>query len=118
MLFNFQPFTKGEIMTRNRFTQSMAIAILAAIALIPMLAQQPNAVNVQSAASSSNATLALNKLEVTMSLSSPDSKEFGMAVSDYWKAIVEARDGRRAFDFFSALVAEQKTPNATLFATP
>jgi hypothetical protein len=116
VLFNFQPFTQGEIMTRNRFTQSMAIAILAALALIPMLAQQPSAVNVQSAASTSNTTLTLNKLEVTISLSSPDSKEFGMAVADYWKAIAEAQDGRRAFDFFSALVAEQKTPNATLLA--
>ena len=39
-----------------------------------------------------------------------------MAVADYWKIIAEAHDGRRAFDFFSALAAEEKTPNATLLA--
>jgi len=101
-------------MTRNRFAQSMAaLAILAVIALTPMLAQQPNAGNVQPAAST---TLALNKLEVTMSLSSPDSQEFGMAVAEYWKIVAQAHDGRRAYDFFSALVAGDKTPNATLLA--
>ena len=30
-----------------------------------------------------------------MSLSSPDSQEFGMAVADYWKIIAEAHDDRR-----------------------
>ena len=101
-------------MTRNRFAQSAAaIAILAVIAFTPMVAQQSNGANVQPADST---TVALNKLEVTMSLSSPDSKEFGMAVADYWKTIAEARDGRRAYDFFSTLVAEEKTPNATLLA--
>ncbi|MGA9071637.1 MAG: hypothetical protein WB424_15335 [Terracidiphilus sp.] len=100
-------------MTRNRFAQTLAIAVMAATALIPMLAQQPDAGSVQPAAST---TLALNKLEVTMSLSSPDSAEFGMAVANYWKIIAEARDGRRAYDFFSALAAEEKTPSATLLA--
>ena len=100
-------------MTRNRIAQSMAIAILSAITLTPIFAQQPNAGNVQPAAST---TYSLNKLEVTMSLSSPDSKEFGMAVADYWKIIAEAQDGRRAHVFFSALAAEEKTPNATLLA--
>jgi hypothetical protein len=97
-------------MTRNRFTQSAAaIAILAVFALTPILAQQPNV-------GTASTTLALNKLEVTMSLSSPDSKDFGMAVADYWKTIAEAHDGRRAYDFFNALVTEEKTPNATLLA--
>src|ERR1035437_7884381 len=94
MLFNFQPFTQGEIMTRNRFAQfAAAIAILAVLALTPIFAQLPNTGNVQPADSSSNMTRALNKLEVTMSLSSPDSKEFGMAVADYWKIIAEVYDG-------------------------
>ena len=105
-------------MTRNRFSQSApTIAILAVIALTPMLAQQPTAASSNAQASAQlNTTLALGKLEVTMSQSDPDGKEFGMAVADYWKTIAEAHDGRRAFDFFSALVAEQKTPNATLLA--
>ena len=51
-----------------------------------------------------------------MSQSDPDGKDFGMAVADYWKAIAAANDGRWAYDFFSALVAERKTPNATLLA--
>jgi hypothetical protein len=101
-------------MTRNRFVPSVAaLAILTAISLTPMVAQQPNVGNVEPAATT---TLTLNKLEVTMSLSSPDSKEFGMAVAEYWQRIAEAHDGRRAYDFFSALVAEEKTPNATLLA--
>lgn len=101
-------------MTRNRFVPSVAaLAILTAISLTPMVAQQPNVGNVEPAATT---TLTLNKLEVTMSLSSPDSKEFGMAVAEYWQRISEAHDGRRAYDFFSALVAEEKTPNATLLA--
>lgn len=105
-------------MTRNRFAQSAAaIAILALIALTSTVAQQPTAASSNAQASSQpNTTIALGKLEITMSLSSPDSKEFGMAVADYWKIIVEVHDGPRAYNFFRALVAEEKTPNATLLA--
>jgi hypothetical protein len=105
-------------MPRTFFAQSTAaVVILAAIALTPVLAQQPNvAGRTQPVAAQPTTTVALAKLEIAMSQAAPDSKEFGMAVADYWKAIAEANDGRRAFDFFSTLVAEQKTPNATLLA--
>jgi hypothetical protein len=94
-----------------------AIAFLAVIALTPILAQQPNvAGSTQPAAAQPNTALALGKLEITMSQSDPDSPEFGMAVANYWKIIAGANDGRRSYDFFSALVAEKKTPNATLLA--
>jgi hypothetical protein len=105
-------------MTRRFVAQtSAAIAVLALIALTPILAQQPTAAgSTQSVAAQPNTTLAIGKLEITMSQSDPDSPEFGMAVANYWKIIAEANDGRRAYDFFSALVAERKTPNATLLA--
>ena len=105
-------------MTRRFVAQTAAaIAVLALIALTPILAQQPTAAaSAQSVAAQPNTTLAIGKLEITMSQSDPDSPEFGMAVANYWKIIAEANDGRRAYDFFSALVAERKTPNATLLA--
>jgi hypothetical protein len=105
-------------MTRRFVAQTTAaIAVLALIALAPILAQQPTAAgSTQPAAAQPNTTLALGKLEITMSQSDPDSPEFGMAVADYWRIVAEANDGRRAYDFFSALVAERKTPNATLLA--
>jgi hypothetical protein len=104
-------------MTHRRFAQSAAVlAILTVIALTPVTSQQPNATSVQPAPSSSNTTLALGKLELTMSQSDPDGRDFGMAVADYWKTIAELQDGPRAYNFFSTLVAEAKTPNATLLA--
>jgi hypothetical protein len=105
-------------MTRSFVAQSTAaIAVLALIALTPILAQQPTAAgSTQPVAAQPNTTLALGKLEITMSQAEPDSQEFGMAVGDYWKIIAAANDGRRAYDFFRALVAERKTPNATLLA--
>ena len=104
-------------MTRRFVAQTAAIAILALIALAPILAQQPTAASgTQPVAAQPNTTLALGKLEITMSQSDPDSPEFGMAVANYWRIVGEANDGRRAYDFFSALVAERKTPNATLLA--
>ena len=105
-------------MTRSFVAQSAAaIAVLALIALTPILAQQPTAAgSTQPVAAQPNTTLALGKLEITMSQAEPDSQEFGMAVGDYWKIIAAANDGRRAYDFFRALVAERKTPNATLLA--
>ena len=105
-------------MTRRFVAQTTAaIAVLALIALTPILAQQPTAAgSTQPVAAQPNTTLALGKLEITMSQAEPDSQEFGMAVADYWRIVAEANDGRRAYDFFSALVAERKTPNATLLA--
>lgn len=105
-------------MTRTFVAQTtVAIAFLAVIALTPILAQQPNvAGNTQPATARPNTALELGKLEVTMSQSDPDSPEFGMAVADYWRIIGGANDGPRPYDFFRALVAEKKTPNATLLA--
>lgn len=105
-------------MTRTHFAHSVvAVAILAMIALTPTLAQRPTTSNSTVAAGAQpQTTVALGKLEVTMRQSEPDSKEFGMAVAEYWKMIAESQDGPRAYDFFSALVAERKTPSATLLA--
>ncbi len=94
-----------------------AVALLAAFSLTPILAQQPTSTgSAAQSATQTNPAVALGKLELTMSQSEPDSKEFGMAVSEYWKLIGESNDGSRAYNFFRALVAEQKTPNATLLA--
>jgi hypothetical protein len=105
-------------MTRNLLAQSAAtIAILASVALTPILAQQPKvAGSTQPVAAQPTTTVALAKLEIAMSQADPDSKEFGMAVADYWKLITESNDGSRVYDFFRALTAERKTPSATLLA--
>jgi hypothetical protein len=105
-------------MTRTFLAQSAAVfAVLASMAFTPILAQQPTAAgSTQPVAAQPNTTLALGKLEITMSQAEPDSQEFGMAVADYWGIIGGANDGRRPYDFFRALVAERKTPNATLLA--
>jgi hypothetical protein len=105
-------------MTRKSFAQTtFAVAVLAAISVVPILAQQPTSTgSATQIAGQSNSTLALGKLEITMSQADPDSKEFGQAVSDYWKLIAESNDGSRVYSFFRAMSADQKTPNGTLLA--
>jgi hypothetical protein len=104
-------------MTRKFFAKATGIlAVLAAISLTPIHAQQATAGPAPQVAAQPNTALALGKLEFTMSQAEPDSKEFGMAVSEYWKLITESNDGSRAYNFFRALTAEQKAPNATLLA--
>ena len=105
-------------MFRRSFAKTIfALAVLATVSLAPTLAQQPTATgSVPQIAAQPNSTLALGKLEIAMSQADPDSKEFGLAVSDYWKLIVESNDGSRVYNFSRALTAEQKTPNATLLA--
>jgi hypothetical protein len=92
------------------------LAVLAAISLTPVLAQQASAGSAPQIAAQSNTALALGKLEMTMSQADPDGKEFGIAVSEYWKLITESNDGSRVYNFFRALTAERKAPNATLLA--
>jgi hypothetical protein len=105
-------------MTRKLYAKTAAVlAVLATISLTPILAQQaPSAASAPQTASQPNTTLALGKLEIAMSQADPDSKEFGMAVSDYWKLIAASNDGSRVYNFFRALTAERKTPSATLLA--
>jgi hypothetical protein len=101
-------------MTRTFFAKAVAaLAVLVMISHTPIFGQQP--------ASTQNVTrpdsaLSLGKLELTMSQKDPDGREFGMAVGDYWKLIAESNDGSRAYNYFRALNAEQKTPKATLLA--
>jgi hypothetical protein len=105
-------------MTRRFFAATIGVlAILAAISLTPVLAQQASSTgSAAQSATQPNTTLALGKLEATMSLADPDSAEFGAAVNDYWKLIVASNDGPRVYDFFRALTAERKTSSATLLA--
>jgi hypothetical protein len=105
-------------MTRRFFAATIGVlAILAAISLTPVLAQQASSTgSAAQSATQPNTTLALGKLEATMSLADPDSAEFGAAVNDYWKLIVASNDGPRVYDFFRALTAERKASSATLLA--
>jgi len=96
-------------MNRRFFaTAAAVIGVLMAIVSTPVFAQKTT--------TNDSASLTLGKLEVTMSQSDPDGKDFGLAVSEYWKLITETNDGSRVYNFFKALNAEQKTPNATLLA--
>ena len=105
-------------MNRRFFaTTTAALAMMTAISITPILAQQTASTgSAAQIAAQTNTPLALGKLEFTMSQADPDGKDFGMAVSEYWKLIAESNDGSRAYNFFRALTAEQKTPNATLLA--
>jgi hypothetical protein len=105
-------------MTRIFFAKSAAaFAVLAMISVVPTFAQQPASTgSAPQIAAQPNTALALGKLELTMSQADPNSKEFGMAVADYWKLIVENNDGSRVYNFFRTLSAERKEPNATLLA--
>jgi hypothetical protein len=105
-------------MTRTFFAKTAAaLAVLAMFSVASIFAQQPASTgSAPQIAAQPNTALALGKLEITMSQADPDSKEFGMAVSEYWKLIVEANDGSRIYNFFRALNAERKEPNATLLA--
>jgi hypothetical protein len=105
-------------MTRTFFAKSAAaFAALAMILVASTFAQQPASTGpAQQIIAQPNTALALGRLELTMSQADPDSKEFGVAVSEYWKLIVESNDGSRIYYFFRALNAEQKTPKATLLA--
>jgi hypothetical protein len=103
--------------SRSFATTIFALAVLATISFNPSLAQQPTPTSsAPQIAVQPNSTLALGKLEIAMSQADPDSKEFGLAVSNYWKLIVESNDGSRVYNFSRALTAGQKTPNATLLA--
>jgi len=105
-------------MKRTIFARSAAtFAVLAMISAAPIFGQQSASTgSAPQIAAQPNTSLALGKLELTMGQADPDSKEFGMAVSDYWRLIAESNDGSRAYNFFRALTAERKTPNATLLA--
>jgi len=94
------------------------LAVVASGFIPPVLAQPVLAQAAPSTVSATQAgtTLALGKLEVAMSQADPETKEFGMAANDYWKLIVANNDGPRVYNFFRALTAERKTPNATLLA--
>jgi hypothetical protein len=106
-------------MTRTFYAQTAAaIALMTAIALTPICAQQPPAASSDIQASAQYDTpLALAKLELTMSQATPDSREFGEALGAYMQLVAKSNDRGRAYFFFSALAAKQKTPNATLLAT-
>jgi hypothetical protein len=115
--FDANHLNPGGNMTRSFFAKSAAVlAILTAIAITPALAQQATSGGAADQVSGQATPLALGKLEFTMRQADPDGKEFGMAVSEYWKLITESNDGSRVYNFFRALNAEQKSPNATLLA--
>ncbi|MGA2889220.1 MAG: hypothetical protein ABSE51_14320 [Terracidiphilus sp.] len=104
-------------MTRKLFGTTLAIAVLTALPLTPIFAQESTSTgSAAQTAALPNTALVFGKLEIAMSQANPDSKEFGQAVAEYWKLITASSDGGRAYNFFRALTAEQKTPNATLLA--
>jgi|GEM_PF-4526588 len=109
-------------MNRLRLILTCILTIAAVCLLLPVCGHALDLPSItqqaQQAASAGKTTRALGlyELALTQSVGQADSV-FGPIEGQYWRLIAKTGDFPRAFYFFTALAAEQKSPDATLLAS-